>query len=399
MRPAFLILLFVCISVSGQNKSDYLDRFIKVNQFAKENNLNIGALSVPETQKVFRMGGGIDATLMQTDFIKKNVNKLEGLIANGMTMPGQLVMYLPLSPAEAANLANVISSGKDAKLYLAALLAFKGKVRLVELKEFFRRLQAINQRPARPDSPSNRSIRRVIKRGMKIQKLKLPEASGDYLSNLSAGVDYNYTEYEDTNINEEGNIHDWSFSLNGTIFENTDLSFSFLMNEIEARGDLSDTDGDTRGGDMLLLHKLNDNFGLGTYAFYQETNYRDGDDHAIGKGFGFLFSTVHDLGADFELSTVHTITRAYYEFGHDTLWISSLNLTRYWGDSLSTTLSVSFTDSVRSETEGDNTYWTFGGSIGYNITDNLHFYVGYQTDRKIDDYKSRTWNFGFNYRF
>ena len=397
--------MFTAFSVYGQTKGEYIKRFEAINDFIKRNGIeDFGKLDVGKSQRVFRVGGGVDATLNQTQIIKDKVRQVENFLRNNSNktaafLASNLASYNFIDNTDAMKIAAAFKNGQEVTAVIAGLAARFGNVRLADIMEFFEKQQAIAQRPARPDSPSNQSIRRILKRGHKVQKLKLPKATGDYFGNLSAGVDYNYTEYEDTANNEEGNIHDWSMTLNGTLFENTDLSFSFLANEIEARGELGDTDGQSVGGDFLLLHKLNDNFGLGTYAFYQETDYVDGDDHAIGKGFGFLFTTNHEIFENLQLSTVNTITRAYYEFGHDTLYVGSVNLTKYWTDSFSSTLSAAYTDSLRSETEGDNSYWTFGVTLGYQITDNLNFYMGYDTERAIKDYKSRTWRFGFNYLF
>jgi hypothetical protein len=58
-----------------------------------------------------------------------------------------------------------------------------------------------------------------------------------------------------------------------------------------------------------------------------------------------------------------------------------------------------FTDSTDSDTSGDNTYWTLGGSIGYMFTESLFVSLSYASDEAIKDYESETWNVGFTWHF
>ncbi|MCH2209286.1 MAG: hypothetical protein MK132_25960 [Lentisphaerales bacterium] len=70
----------------------------------------------------------------------------------------------------------------------------------------------------------------------------------------------------------------------------------------------------------MVIHKLNDNYGLGDFGFYQHSDYENLQTRDYGTGMGTLLSIWHDLGW-FELPTI-------YEAGNDTLFNSSLVLTK-----------------------------------------------------------------------
>ena len=127
--------------------------------------------------------------------------------------------------------------------------------------------------------------------------------------------------------------------------------------------------GETYGGDVMLIHKLNDNYGLGIYTFYQHSDFESFDTRDYGAGAGVLFSSWHALEW-LEVSTVTSLTKTYYEAGNDTLFNTSVDFTKYWNDKFSTTLRTMFTDSTDQDTPGDNTYWTVGGSLGYMLSEN-----------------------------
>ena len=302
---------------------------------------------------------------------------------------------------EAEILAQIINSrSKDPtpQNFLAAGIAKKQKIPLVAIK-YLEELKKLASRPTLPTSPTTISLKRIFHRTTKVQKMRLPKSSGDYLSNAYMSLDYNYTEFKDETIGNSGQIHDWALGLHGTIFDSTDLSFGLVANEAEANGSIAnDFKSETFGIDSMIHHKFNDNYGLGVYGFYQHSKYEKIDTKDYGAGYGFLFSTWHDFNY-FEFSTVTSWTKTYYEHGNDTLFNGTMEVTRFWTDKLSTSLRASYTDSMDDDVEGDNSYWSLGGSIGYMLTDNLHISVSYTTDEAIKEYESKTLGISLAYYF
>ncbi|MCM8540884.1 MAG: hypothetical protein NE328_11470 [Lentisphaeraceae bacterium] len=406
MKKILFIVLLVLSFQSYAQIKDYVDRIRLVEKFGNENNIPLGDISAAELAKIMRFAGGLaasaaDATIIQTEIGKLDtfIDSLGGSNATVSGLPASIKNNL--SAKAAANLVNLINNGqKDPtpQNFLASQISLKRNIAFI-VSELFKEILKEATRPSRPVSPTSLSLKRIFKRTTKIQKVRLPQTSGDYLSNAFMSIDYAYTEYDDRSIGNSGQIHDWGLSLHGTILDGTDLSFGFIGNEGEANGSIAnDFRSETYGFDSMIHHKLNENFGFGVFGFYQHTRYEKLDTKDYGAGFGFLFSTWHDLGI-VEVSTVHSWTKAYYEAGNDTLWNSAVEVTRFWTDRFSTSLRAAFTDSLDSDVSGDNTYWTLGGSIGYMLTDKVHVTVGFYTDEAIRDYDSRTWNIGLSYYF
>lgn len=402
-----LFSYFFFFSILGftQNK-DYVERIRLVERFAEEKKINLGQIAPAKLAEIMRFAGGIAASSADASIIQTEIGKLDTFIG-GLGGSKATVSGLPTSiqnnmgPKALQFLVNLINNNsKDPspQNFLAAQISKKRNLAFI-ISELFKDLQKEAIRPARPTSPTSISMKRIFKRSAAVQKMRLPKASGDYLSNSYMSLDYSYTEFDDQIIGNEGHIHDWSLALHGTLFENTDLSFGLVANEGEANGSIAnDFKSETVGFDSLIHHKINENYGLGVYGFYQHTRYEKLDTKDYGAGFGFLFSTWHDLGL-IHLSTTNTWTKAYYEAGNDTLYNGTIQITRYWTDNFSTSLSASYTDSLDSDVDGDNSYWTLGGSIGYMISDKVHISLGYYTDEAIKDYESRTWQIGLAYYF
>ena len=404
MKKIFIIIILSTLSAFSQTSDEYVKRFQEVGNYLRDNGIrDFNSLDLKESAYIFRIAGGIDANLTQTSQLKDQVRRLDTYIDNkpGLaTVAALQSIFGFLNATDAAKLAGLINSNSKSpspQAFIAGIAAGKFRIPLIELRKAFESFLREASRPARPDSPNSLSLKRVMSRANKIQRIRFPKTSGDYFSNLYTSLDYVYTEFEDTSTNTRGQIHDFSLNIHGTLFDNTDLSFGILGSEYEAHS-VGEDRNKTVGGDFLIHHKLTENYGVGIYGYFQETDYEEENGNAWGAGVGALFTTWHDLGL-VELSTVHTITTAHYEYGHDNIWVSNAALTRYWTDWFSTTISAGFTDSVRHDDVGDNTYWTLGGSLGFLIGDKLHLSLGFESDVKIKDYKNEVYRISLSYHF
>ena len=408
--PLIIFLIFLCfvdaLAVNlTEREKEFVQRMKDVDAFGDARNIDFDTLSGDELAVIMREGGGLFTDGATANKINDRVKRLDNLIEkNGGTVPtlDELINTFPQLTVnqltEVKNAFNASRGETDAKIYLAGLFASEFGVSLTSIKEAIKKAEKIATRPTRPDSPTGISVRRVLTRSHRVQKRRLPRASGDYLSNLHVSLDYVYTEYEDEASPSTGKYHDWSLTLGGTIAENTDLSFAFVTSNLEDTDVIDSQKGTTLGGDFSLIHKLSDNYGIGFFGFYQETDYEEGDQHAIGKGGGVLFTTWHDFGY-FDVSTVNSWTRAFFDLGQDSIYNGSVSINRNWTDRISTSVKAMYTDSVVSTSVGDNSYWSFGGEIGILITDAVYFAVGYQTDVSIKDYENDVWNFHLSYSF
>jgi len=403
-----LTSFFLCFQIYGQDLN-YIERMRLVEKFGHENKIKLHEISPAELAKIMRHAGGLDANDSQAGHIQSKIRDLDQHIhelyqnkqkATKMSVQ-QNVSGVPDKEAEIiANLINSHSNDPTPQTFLAAGIARAQGMKFL-VSKYLEELKKLASRPSLPTSPTSISLKRIFKRTSSIQKLRMPKVSGDgdYFSNAYMSLDYNYTEFKDESVGNSGQIHDFSLGLHGTILESTDLSFGLIANEAEANGSVANNyRSETFGFDTMIHHKLNDNYGLGVYGFYQHSKFEKLDTKDYGAGYGFLFSTWYDLNL-IELSTVTSWTKTYYEAGNDTLFNGTAEITRYWTDKFSTSLRASYTDSLDNDVEGDNSYWSLGGSIGYMVADNLHISLSYTTDKAIKNYESETWGISLAYYF
>ncbi|NQZ57283.1 MAG: hypothetical protein HRT88_07415 [Lentisphaeraceae bacterium] len=376
-----------------------------VERFATNHGIDFDDLAGVQLAEIMKRAAGFITDARTADKINTAVKRLDNLLqvhGGGLLLFNLVATFPKLSTAQLQVINDKFLNGgldkTSAQVYLAGILASEFGVTLESIKKALALAQKITSRPTRPDSPTGISIRRILTRSHRVQKRRMPRVSGDYLSNLRVSLDYVYTEFEDKASPSTGKYHDWSLSLGGTLAENTDLSYAFVTSNLEDNGTFDTQRGTTLGADFSLIHKLNDNYGLGFYGFYQETDYEGIDQHSIGKGGGLIFTTWHDF--DYvDISTVNSLSRAFFDFGQDTIYNGSLSVNRNWTDRISTSIKAMYTDSVVKTSVGDNSYWSFGGEIGILITESVYFALGYTTDVSIKDYENDVWNFHLSYSF
>ena len=74
----------------------------------------------------------------------------------------------------------------------------------------------------------------------------------------------------------------------------TDLSFTFSHEEANQKGS-NDVFSRTWGSSFSLHHRLNDNYGIGVFGFYAQSEYRNIADEVDTFGGGVLASVAHIL--------------------------------------------------------------------------------------------------------
>ncbi|MCH2206147.1 MAG: hypothetical protein MK132_09800 [Lentisphaerales bacterium] len=330
------------------------------------------------------------------------------------SIKNSLSSFITLTTDEANNLLTHISYsegvlvGPNAHVYLMSLISEREGVSFKEImeavqEEIKKMAQQIEeeikeaQRPARPDSPTSISVNRVIKRSKTFQFITLPKASGDWLGNAYTQVNASYVSYNDRLANGSGTEEGISVVLGGEIAEDTSLSFSFGRSRNHRKGEDKLTSV-SLGGDFMVHHKFTDEYGLGAFGYYQDTDIEEVDSNAFGYGGGLLFSTYHESD-HFYLSTANTWVKSLYEYGNDQLYIGSVWLGHHWSDQLSTALIANFVDSLKSDQVGDNTYWTLGGEITYALHENASVTVSYEKTTSLDDYDADTFYINFIWLF
>ena len=386
------------ISISNGWSQDFKDYFGPV--YKAEQTLqgiasfDIGdGVSNTQLQKVFAQNG-IQVNLADAAKILKAIDILEDdVIPMSVKAPGGIQIFFqnagfPISIQEAQDIADHFSAGtkkgQNSHVYVMALFGKKVGAKFLAIIE---QIVKESQRPARPDSPTSISVKRVVKRGLQLQRIMMPRSSGDdWLGEAYTQVNTTYVSYDDKLANGSGKEKGFNMVLGGELTEKTSLSFS-LGRSKNHRGGENKTTSTSYGGDVMVHYKFNDNYGLGAYTFYQETDIEDFNSNAYGYGGGMVFSTWHEF-EHFYASTAHSVTRTFYEYGNDTLYVGAFWLGKNWTDSFATAFTVGFVDSLTTSAEGDNTYWTMGGEVSYVVNDKVDVILGYEKTLALDDYKS-----------
>ncbi|MCM8531225.1 MAG: hypothetical protein NE330_08710 [Lentisphaeraceae bacterium] len=405
-RLVLLIFSIFAADVYGQDlKEFYGPVFTAETKLQALASFNIGdGVTSSQLQGIFSKSG-IQINLASANKILKAIDVLEDdVIPMSVKAPGGIQIFFqnagfPISIAEAQDIADHFSAGpkkgQNSHVYVMALF---GKKVGAKLLAFIEEIIQESQRPSRPDSPTSISIKRVVKRGLQLQRIMMPRSSGDdWLGEAYAQVNTTYVSYDDELANGSGKEKGLSMVLGGELNEKMSLSFG-LGRSRNHRGGENKSTSTSYGGDVMVHYKFNDNYGLGAYTFYQETDIEDYNSNAYGYGGGMVFSTWHDFEY-FYVSTAHSVTRTFYEYGNDTLYVGALWIGKDWTDSFATAFTLGFVDSLTSSVTGDNTYWTMGGEVSYIVNEKVDLIIGYEKTLALDDYKSDLFQLGLTWKF
>ena len=402
MKSVSIVLLLFTFFASAENQQMFFDEIFpieqKIQKLTPGGVFNTYTLSPAQLQKAFAGGGVIlspeGAQKMKQALFAWDNNHSYGF---GTLKTAFKNAKVPISDAEIhALLAHLGGSGpklgQNSHVYLMTLIARK-------YKAIFENLLKEANRPVKPNSPISMSINRVVKRALNLQKIFLPKISGDqsWLENAYASIGTSYTTYDDIEFNGSGKENTFTLTLGGDIGADTSLSFSLSQTRSRRGGDSPQT-YESIGGDFLVHHKFNDHIGAGIYGFYQDTDIHDFDSHAYGYGGGLLLSAYYDFGI-VDVTMIHTFNKVWYKYGHDQIYVGSININRNWTDSFSTAFIARYTDSLKHDQIGDNSYWSVGGEVYYNVNDNITLSFGYERIVALDDYRSHTFNASFIWNF
>jgi hypothetical protein len=413
MKLNILVFLFVSSVFAGQGLAQDLKNFFQPI-FPIEQELQglsggkPNILTVDQFRVAFKRGG-VFVDNLTAQRLKEGVVVLEDAlskIGGPITSVSSLQAFftskgLPINFTEAQAIFDHATGGNapgiNAHVFLLSLISKKGFAKfIVTLEEEVKD----GQRPSRPDSPASRSIRRVVSRGLVLQQIILPKTSGDgedWFDNAYTAFNTSYSSYEDLSLNGSGKEKSVSLTVGGDIGGDTSLSFSLSSQRNHLGGENQST-SKTFGGDLLVHHKLDEHFGFGAYAFYQRTRIDDFDDRIFGHGFGLLFSATYDFGY-VDVSTVQTLNKVWYKFGEDNLYVGSFRVNRNVTDWFSCALVATYTDSLRSDQSGDNSYWGLGGDMTFSLSEQASFTIAYEKTTSLVDFKANTFNGTFVWTF
>jgi len=146
---------------------------------------------------------------------------------------------------------------------------------------------------------------------------------------------------------------------------------------------------ETQGGDAYLTLTLNDYLALGVFGTAEQVDV----ENVNGNGFrytggGTVNGMLHVGNTDFTASLVlagtsEDITRREY----DTLLCTLLDAESSWTDTLSTSVFLYGSDSIRQDMPGDRTFWSVGADVTYTPTERWGLVFGYEKTLDIKDFR------------
>ena len=225
-----------------------------------------------------------------------------------------------------------------------------------------------------------------------------PDGSGDFgLKNLRLNGGLSLTSFDDTNVGSSGHFREYYLSLSGEITDDDTVTFAVSNTRYET-GSTNGLLARTNGISFSWIHHLNDNYGIGAFGLLNDVDIEETNGNSYSYGYGLLFTTFHSLKY-FNVSTATAIAHTDFDTGYDQLFMSSLTLSKPWTDKFSSYLTLTFTDSLKSDPDTDPTYgsWEIGGT--YLINDKLSLTLGFIRTEFLNNYSDNTLLLNVGYQF
>ena len=216
-----------------------------------------------------------------------------------------------------------------------------------------------------------------------------PRTSGDFgLTNLRLNSSARFTSFDDSTLGTSGHAEEYNLSLSGDLTEDDTLYFTLSNSRFKTAGD----DGilaTSNGFSSSWIHSLNDTFGIGAFGLLNSVDIEDFNGNSYSYAYGLLFTSYHSFEY-FDFSTASAIAHTDFESGYDQLFMTSATVSKSWNDEFSSYLTISFTDSFKSDPEADPTFgsWTVGAD--YLVSNNLTVGVAFQRTEFLNNFSDNS---------
>ena len=257
-----------------------------------------------------------------------------------------------------------------------------------------------------PSSPTQHAVKDIIKNSLLQNVIPRARTSGDWFDNVYGAVDYSYSDYENTAFGFDGEVHYKALTLGGTLFKDTELSFSLSHDEVDQTGSyvlMSETWTVTSS----LHHSFNDTWGGGVFGFYSLSDLEGIDSNAYTIGGGALGTFYHQFDNGYEFSSVQTLSYSTTSYTEDTLYMGLYKVAKQWTDwfnggvytYLSHTLDTAYE-------EVDDTYVSIGADAHFELEainptsfEGMQLSISYESVQELNDYRQNTYFVSYTYNF
>jgi hypothetical protein len=227
-----------------------------------------------------------------------------------------------------------------------------------------------------------------------------PTATGDFSTdNLRLDAAFNYTEFNDTSINVQGDVEDYNLTLSGSISESLSFTVGYNHNRLDTN-EGPELVIESEGINGSLHYNLTDNYGIGAFASYSFVDYEGINGNSFAYSTGVYFSTYHEF--DFlNLSTATSVAYTDFDLDHDTIFTSLVNVSKQVTDYLNLFTYISYTDSLRDSSHNlaDSSYFNVGAGFDVFINESLTFSFTYDTTESLHNYNDQSFFMNVGYKF
>ena len=240
-----------------------------------------------------------------------------------------------------------------------------------------------------PTKPAVKGIKGILGNIGKNIGSSVKVKAGDFsIENLRIDGGVTYTSFDDSTSNSSGHFREYSLTLTGDLSESDTLSIGLNQTRFET-GAGSSVLARSNGISLTWIHNLNENYGVGAFGLLNDVDIEETNGNTYSYAYGALFTTFHQF-EEFNLSSVTAIAHTDFDTGYDQLFMSAWTVSKSWTDDFATYLTLTFTDSFKSDPDGDPTYgsWEVGGT--YFVNDQLSLNVGFQRTEFLNNYTDNT---------
>ena len=228
--------------------------------------------------------------------------------------------------------------------------------------------------------------------------MNYPKASGDFgFENLRLSTNYSRTQFDDSSSGGSGHYDNYNVSISADLTEYDTITLGLTKYRLKLGG-VNDTEINSDGISLSWQHSLNENWALGAFGLFDSVDIERTNGNTFSYAFGLLLSSYHSFEY-FDLSSVTSLAYADFDFDHDTIFMTSLTASKKWTDEFGTFVSLSFTDSLRSDPEVDSTYGTWQLGVSYQFNENLSLIMSYQKTEFFNNYDDNTMSFDLTWQF
>ena len=227
-----------------------------------------------------------------------------------------------------------------------------------------------------------------------------PNKSGAFsLENFTLNGGATFTSFDDSSdqVGSSGHFREYRLSLSGNITENDYVSIGFSNTEYETGG-ANHILARTNGVSVAWVHNLNENYGIGAFGLINDLDIEDINGNSFSYAYGLLFTTFHDFDY-FTLSSATALAHTDFDIGYDQIFMTSWTVSKYWTDKFGTYLTLTFTDSLKSDPDTDPTYGTWEIGAIYQFNDHLSFTLGFSKTEFLNNYDDNSLILNVSYNF